>query len=249
MSAIVNLAELDPQLISFAERGPSGVVSVDYDPAYAVRALLRDRELFYEEGVGFLESGGSAIVFAGPMASGKSALALAVGENLEEKGNSILYVKPSVDDRDATIKSRNGSQSSCCRSLEDCSDWELSNVDVLVLDEAQFSDPMRLLRLTYSRNKLGKRTVVSMLDEDFRGEHWQAYNLLVAQREKLNLKVIQTYALCDCCGEKAEKTQRLINGEPANYDDPVVVIGGNEAYKPACSKHHRVPGKLSQNDI
>ena len=49
------------------------------------------------------------------------------------------------------------------------------------------------------------------------------------------------HAICMVCGENASRTQRLINGEPAYYDDPIVLVGGSEAYEARCRAHHQVP--------
>jgi thymidine kinase len=44
------------------------------------------------------------------------------------------------------------------------------------------------------------------------------------------------------CGENASRTQRLVNGEPARYDDPIILVGASEAYEARCRDHHTVPG-------
>jgi len=43
------------------------------------------------------------------------------------------------------------------------------------------------------------------------------------------------------CGENASRTQRLVNGEPAKYDDPVVIVGADEMYEARCRRCHEVP--------
>jgi thymidine kinase len=48
-------------------------------------------------------------------------------------------------------------------------------------------------------------------------------------------------AICMVCGEEASRTQRLVNGKPAHYDDPIVVVGAQELYEARCRKHHEVP--------
>ena len=35
--------------------------------------------------------------------------------------------------------------------------------------------------------------------------------------------------------------QRLIDGEPAAYDDPIILVGGSESYEARCRQCHRVP--------
>ncbi len=54
-------------------------------------------------------------------------------------------------------------------------------------------------------------------------------------------------AFCSKCGAPASKTQRIkiIDGEriPADYDDPVVLVGADESYEARCRGHHEVPGK------
>jgi thymidine kinase len=60
---------------------------------------------------------------------------------------------------------------------------------------------------------------------------------LMAQAEQVD----KLHAICMVCGEPASRTQRLINGRPARYDDPVVVVGASELYEARCRRHHEVP--------
>ncbi len=48
-------------------------------------------------------------------------------------------------------------------------------------------------------------------------------------------------AICAVCGAPASRTQRLINGQPANYDDPVILVGADEVYQARCRRCHKVP--------
>lgn len=60
---------------------------------------------------------------------------------------------------------------------------------------------------------------------------------LLAQAERID----KIHAICMVCGEPACRTQRLVNGKPARYEDPVVIIGASELYEARCRVHHEVP--------
>jgi thymidine kinase len=61
--------------------------------------------------------------------------------------------------------------------------------------------------------------------------------VLMARAEKVD----KLQAICMVCGEPACRTQRLVNGKPARYDDPVVIVGAAEMYEARCRKHHECP--------
>ena len=54
-------------------------------------------------------------------------------------------------------------------------------------------------------------------------------------------KVDKLTAICMVCGEPATRTQRLVNGEPAHYDDPIVIVGASEMYEARCRRCHKIP--------
>jgi thymidine kinase len=49
------------------------------------------------------------------------------------------------------------------------------------------------------------------------------------------------YAICMVCGGLACRTHRLVDGKPARYDDPLVILGASELYEARCRAHHEVP--------
>jgi len=55
--------------------------------------------------------------------------------------------------------------------------------------------------------------------------------------------VQKLHAICMICGEEATRTQRLVDGKPARYDDPIIMVGAEEVYEARCRDHHIVPGK------
>ncbi|MEK7808075.1 MAG: thymidine kinase, partial [Chloroflexota bacterium] len=81
------------------------------------------------------------------------------------------------------------------------------------------------------------RVIVAGLDMDFRGEPFGPMPIIIAQAEKVD----KLQAICVVCGMPASRTQRLIDGRAANYNDPVVQVGGSEAYEARCREHHEVP--------
>ena len=83
----------------------------------------------------------------------------------------------------------------------------------------------------------GFRVIIAGLDQDFRGEPFGPMPRLMAVAEH----VTKLQAVCTKCGSPASRTQRLINGVPAGYDDPVILVGAKEAYEARCRKHHEVP--------
>lgn len=44
-------------------------------------------------------------------------------------------------------------------------------------------------------------------------------------------RVDKLTAICVVCGEPATRTQRIVNGVPASYEDPLVIVGGAESYQ------------------
>ncbi|MDW8226577.1 MAG: thymidine kinase [Anaerolineales bacterium] len=107
---------------------------------------------------------------------------------------------------------------------------------VVAVDEAQFFDE-EIIRVVESLVESGKRVILAGLDMDFRGEPFGPMPILMAKAERVD----KLQAICMVCGEPASRTQRLVNGQPARYDDPVVIVGAAELYEARCRDHHVVP--------
>ena len=107
---------------------------------------------------------------------------------------------------------------------------------VVGIDEAQFFDN-ELVDLVQTLGNRGIRVIVAGLDTDFRGEPFGCMPVLMAIAEHVD----KLQAICMICGEPASRTQRLVNGKPARYDDPIVIVGASEMYEARCRKHHEVP--------
>jgi thymidine kinase len=83
----------------------------------------------------------------------------------------------------------------------------------------------------------GIRVILAGLDMDFRGEPFGPMPLLMAEAEE----VTKFQAICVVCGAPASRTQRLIDGQAAAYDDPIILVGGSESYEARCRHCHKVP--------
>ena len=53
-------------------------------------------------------------------------------------------------------------------------------------------------------------------------------------------KVLKLTAICSCCGMEATLTQRIIDGKPAYYDDPQIMVGDSDKYEARCKDCHIV---------
>jgi thymidine kinase len=111
-----------------------------------------------------------------------------------------------------------------------------ADVTVVAIDEAQFFDD-EIVPIVQHLADQGLRVIVAGLDTDFRGEPFGPMPILMAKADTVD----KLHAICMKCGEPASRTQRLINGKPANYHDPVVVVGAAEMYEARCRLHHEVP--------
>lgn len=152
----------------------------------------------------------------------------------------IQVFKPAIDTRYAVekVKSHAGSEYEA-RPISNAAEI-VAHLDpettVVAIDEAQFFD-QDLIPLVHNLADRGLRVIIAGLDTDFRGEPFGPMPVLMAQAEVVD----KLHAICMVCGESASRTQRLVDGRPAHYDDPVVIVGASEMYEARCRKHHCVP--------
>ncbi|WP_208590717.1 thymidine kinase [Gracilibacillus suaedae] len=179
-------------------------------------------------------------LICGSMFSGKSEELIRRVRRATYGNLSVAVYKPLIDNRykDDYVVSHNGSEliakpvKRAIDILEDITD----DMDLIGIDEVQFFDD-DIIHIVSELADRGHRVVLAGLDTDFRGEPFGPMPQLLAISEfvtKLN-------AVCPVCGSPASRTQRLINGSPASYDDPVILVGAKEAYEPRCRHHHDVP--------
>lgn len=114
-------------------------------------------------------------------------------------------------------------------SLEKILELADQKIDVIGIDEVQFFSP-EIISIICRLIDAGKRVIVAGLDLDFRGEPFGIMPLLMSIADE----VVKLKAICVQCGADAYYTQRLIDGQPARYDDPVILVGAEEFYEARC---------------
>lgn len=117
----------------------------------------------------------------------------------------------------------------------------IDEVQFFTLPEFRINGTPLMAMVIRALNEAGVDVVAAGLNMDFRGEPFGDIGYLIAIADKIT----QLYARCDVCGREAYYTQRIVDGKPAPYDSPLVVIGSKELYQARCKAHHEVPGRPS----
>lgn len=186
--------------------------------------------------------GGHVELICGSMFSGKTEELLRRIRRAAIARKQIQVFKPLIDHRYGVerVASHTGIAWDHVEAVE-CADDLLAQIrpetEVIAIDEVQFFD-WRIAEVCEALADGGKRVVAAGLDQDFRGEPFGPMPLLMALAENVE----KLTAICVVCGAPATRTQRLIDGAPARFDDPVILVGGSESYEARCRACHRVPG-------
>ena len=180
-------------------------------------------------------------VISGVMFSGKSEELLRRIRRAFIARKRVQVFKPRVDDRYAgltRLSSHDGSEVDAypVRSAREIRELVNPETDVVGIDEVQFLDA-EVVRLVQWLADRRVRVIVAGTDMDFRGEPFGAMGQLMAVAERVD----KLHAICMKCGDLATRNQRLINGEPAPAEGPVIQVGGSETYEARCRRCHEVP--------
>lgn len=181
-------------------------------------------------------------VICGSMFSGKSEELIRRIKRAQFAKQEFVVFKPKVDNRysENDVVSHNGNSivSMPVSEISEIYDYVMSHdVEVIGIDEVQFFESPSIVDLVQEFANRGYRVVVAGLDQDFRGEPFGPMPILMSIAES----VTKLQAVCTVCGSPASRSQRLIDGEPAGYDEPIVLVGAQEAYEARCRHHHTVP--------
>lgn len=181
-------------------------------------------------------------VICGCMFAGKTEELIRRINVLSYARKNILVFKPKIDDRYSTteIVSHAGSKVPCIviSEAKEILNHVNYDTDVVAIDEVQFFDEDVVDICEYLADS-GLRVMVAGLDKDFRGEPFGVLPDLLTRAEF----VTKLTAVCAKCGAPATRTQRIINGKPASFNDPIVLVGAKEAYEPRCRHCHEIVEK------
>jgi thymidine kinase len=183
---------------------------------------------------------GSIEVITGSMFCGKTEETIRRLRRATIAKQKVQVFKPIIDDRYSEDKvTSHAGHNFDALPITDANEI-LDNISedttVVAIDETQFFND-EVIKISQMLADKGIRVIIAGLDTDFRGEPFGPMPTLMAKAEKVD----KLHAICVVCGEEASRTQRLVNGEPAKYDDPVVIVGASELYEARCRRHHKVP--------
>ena len=185
--------------------------------------------------------GGWIELVCGSMFSGKTEELIRRLVRADIAKQKVQVFKPEIDKRYSAnkVSSHSGSRhkAAVVKSVEEMAAMIEDDTNVIGIDEVQFFDP-DVVYVCETLADQGKRVICAGLDTDFRGVPFGPMPDLMARAEEVN----KLHAICVVCGEDASRTQRLINGRPAAFDDPVVLVGAAEVYEARCRQHHEVLG-------
>jgi thymidine kinase len=185
---------------------------------------------------------GRVEVICGSMFSGKTEELIRRARRAVIAKQQVQVFKPDVDTRYAVqrVTSHNGQAFEAVPVPDAQAIIEQLDpaTTVVAIDEAQFFDA-GIERVTEQLAHKGIRVIIAGLDMDFRGEPFGPMPALLCCADEVQ----KLHAICMVCGENASRTQRLVNDEPARYDDPIILVGASETYEARCRDHHTVPGR------
>lgn len=188
-------------------------------------------------------------LFYGAMKSGKSKSLINRIEQLRFLNDiDFFVVQPEINTRESVLKSRFSDLALPTVVIKESNPEKIllnvtNKTKLVAIDEIQFFDE-KIVSVVEQLQLKGINVVAAGLNTDFRGEPF-------GPMAKLMTLVDEPYSLagvCDVegCNRRGTRTQRLIDGKPADYNEPIVSIDGankKEHYQTRCLMHHEVPRK------
>ncbi len=180
-------------------------------------------------------------LITGPMSCGKTEeLLRRIRRSIIAK-RKVKVISPDIDTRAKGdyIESRNGLWLDAIKVKHAIQIMSVVKPDdeVIAIDELQFFDS-NIVKVVSKLMDEGKKVIGTGLELDFKAEPFGSMPELMC----IATKVDKLHAVCmKCGGENATRTQRLIDGKPADKNSPLIMIGGDETYEARCIKCYELP--------
>ncbi|MBQ8293054.1 MAG: thymidine kinase [Bacilli bacterium] len=179
-------------------------------------------------------------VICGSMFAGKTEELIRRITRIQYARREVVVFKPVIDNRygkdDIVSHTQRRIKSISINNSSELLDHLDHLPYAVAIDEAQFFDN-KIIEVAEYLADHGVRVIVAGLDRDFRGEPFGVMPEFLARAEY----VTKLQAICQVCGEPATRTQRIIDGKPAYYDDPIILVSAKEKYEARCRRCHTVP--------
>ena len=176
------------------------------------------------------------------MFSGKTEELIRLVRRAMHARKKVQVFKSALETRcDTTVIQTHDGMTFTARSVSDSAEIERfidPEVQVLGIEEVQFLDD-GIVPLCQKLADRGVQVIVAGLDQDFRGLPFGFMPTLIALADN----VMKLHAICKVCGEEASRTQRLVDGRPADWNEPTILIGADERYEARCRRCHQVRNK------
>lgn len=184
-------------------------------------------------------------LITGPMGCGKTEELLRRIKRAFIARKKIKVFSPIIDTRTQGdyIASRNGIMEDAIKveSAKDILRYIEINDEIIAIDEIQFFDK-DIIKIVKKLISDKKKVIAAGLDLDFRAQSFGEMPELLCLADRVD----KLTAICLKCGcSYATRTQRLIDGEPADINSPLIMIGGNENYEARCIDCYELPDRAS----
>lgn len=186
-------------------------------------------------------------LITGPMSCGKTEELLRRIRRCIIAKKKVKVISPDIDTRAKGdyIESRNGLWLDAIKVKHAINILSVVKPDdeVIAIDELQFFDS-NIVKVISKLMNDGKKIIGTGLELDFKAEPFGSMPELMC----IATTVDKLHAVCMKCGcEHATRTQRLIDGKPADKNSPLIMIGGDETYEARCIKCYELPDSQQGN--
>ncbi|MEI7986141.1 MAG: thymidine kinase [Armatimonadota bacterium] len=180
-----------------------------------------------------MKAQGQLTIVCGSMYAGKSEELIRLARRSLYAKKRVQVFKPSIDDRyhQTMVVSHMGVQheAETARNTDELREKLKKDTQVLLIEEIQFFDA-KIVDFCVETADRGVDVICAGLDQDFRRQPFGPMPNLLAAADQ----VIKLRAICMKCGAPASHTYRMVDGKPAHWDDPIVLIGATESYEARC---------------